>query len=234
MKKVNLFFKKSLMMALVCFSVVSCDESSIEIPVYDMRPVSKYERDALTTHMFHDGKKITKYEVYEDNSLKYSTNVAYKTGSIFCTLDGIDYLIQFDNTIGGSRVKELTASVGKAMHYRVIYFYDNEGRLISTEVNVANEGTTATRYTTYTYTESSIKITDDGIYEIPLSDEENTGHAFNVLGHSEAPLTSQYVFNNELYFLNIYGKPVGKLPHGHAVTRTATSMRVGQHHYEYR
>lgn len=225
-------------MALVCFFIISCDESGPEIPVYDMLPVSKYERDETTTLIFHDDKKITEYNVYngkslDENDLKYKAGVIYKTGSIHCTLDGINYMIQLDNTIGGSRVRELSASIGSALYYKVIYFYDDQGRLSGTEVNVAHEGGNI-YYTKYEYNESSIKIMDDGIYEIQLGDEENTGHIFNVLGHSEAPLTSKYVFNPELYFLNIYGKPVGKLPLGTTIMRSTNSMRIGQYYYEYK
>ena len=74
---------------------------------------------------------------------------------------------------------------------------------------------------------------DDGIYEIQLGSEENTGHVYNVLGYAGAPLTTQYVFNPELYFLNIYGKPVDLLPQGMEVSRSGNSMRIGQHYYEY-
>jgi hypothetical protein len=238
MKKVDLFFMKSLVTALICFSVVSCNESGQEIPVYDMRLVSKYERDALTTHMSNDGKKITGYTVDENNTYKYTATVAYKTGSIYCEMDGVHYLVGFDNTIGGSRVKELTATVDNALYYKVIYFYDDlgGGRLSGTEVNVA--GGTNTYYTTYEYTGSSIiireKMTEDRRYEIALGDEENTGYIYNVLGNSEAPLTAQYVFNPELYFLNIYGRPVDKLPQGLAVERSGNTMRVDKHYYEYR
>jgi hypothetical protein len=237
MKKVNLFFIKSLVMALFCFFIVSCDESGQEIPVYDMSLVSKYERGETSTFIFHDNRKITGYEVYQglnESTLKYKAGVIYNTGSLYCTLDGINYLVQFDNTIGGSRVKELSASIGNALYYKVIYFYDDQGRLSSTEINVAHEGRSNAYYTRYEYSESSIKIIDDNIYEIQLGDEENTGYVFNVLSHSEAPLTSQYVFNPELYFLNIYGKPVEKLPQGIMVTRTSNSVRIGQHYYEYK
>jgi hypothetical protein len=223
-------------MASVCFFIISCEESSPEIPIYEMSPVSKYERDETTTLMIHNGKKITGYEVYErsldENLLKYKADVIYKTGSIFCTLDGINYLIQFDNTIGGSRVRELSASIGNALYYKVIYFYDDQGRLSSTEINVAHEGNSI-YYTKYEYSESSIKIVDDTTYEIQLGNEENTGYVYNVLGNSAASLTSKYVFNPELYFLNIYGKPVGKLPLGATITRSANSMRIGRYYYEY-
>lgn len=225
-------------MAFVCFFIISCDESGPEIPVYDMSFVSKYERGETTTLMFHDNRKITGYEVYQGKSpndlLIYKADVIYKTGSIHCTLDGINYMVQFDNTTGGSRVRELSASIENALYYKVVYFYDDQGRLSSTEINVAHEGGNNIYYTRYEYSESSIKIMDDGIYEIPLGDEENTGYVFNVLGHAEAPLTSKYVFNPELYFLNIYGKPVEKLPLGATITRSANSMRIGQHYYEYK
>ncbi|MDR1381669.1 MAG: hypothetical protein LBJ47_09355 [Tannerella sp.] len=233
MKKVGMFFIKSLIVASVCFPVASCDGPSQEIPVYEMLPVSRYERDNSTTLMFHDGGRITGYEVYRDGALQYSSGVMYKTGGIYCTLNGVDYLIQFDNTIGGSRVKELSAYIGSSLYYKVIYFYDAEGRLSSTEINVANEGGNI-YYTRYEYGESSIKIIEDDVYEIQLGDEENTGHVFNVLDHANAPRTSAYVFNPELYFLNIYGKPAGKLPEDIAVTRSAGTMRAGRHYYEYR
>jgi hypothetical protein len=71
-------------------------------------------------------------------------------------------------------------------------------------------------------------------YSIDLSNEENTGYVCNVFGYVNAPLTNQYVINPDLYFLNIYGKPIDKLPGGHEIVRSGKTLRVGTHIYEYR
>ncbi|MDR0700519.1 MAG: hypothetical protein LBG28_15075 [Tannerella sp.] len=230
MKKVGLFYKRSLAMAFVVFFIASCSgEKGLEIPVYDMLHVSKYERDALKTIIEYDSRKIIKYSLYIDDVLASSTAVIYKPDGIYCTLNGIDYELRLDNTVGGSRVEHLYASINGEMYYDVLYRYDSEGRLSNTEINAQG----GPYYTTYRYKESSIEIIDDGIYEIALGNEENTGYVFNVLNYANTSHTSKYVINPELYFLNIYGKPVGKLPTGYTVEHSGNTLRIGNHYYEY-
>ncbi|MDR1525121.1 MAG: hypothetical protein LBS79_07720 [Tannerella sp.] len=220
---------KSLIMVFIGFVAVSCDESGLEIPVYEMLPVSKYERDTVKTLITYDSRRIIRYSLYVKDVLVSETALAYKPNGIYCSLNGIDYEIQLDNTIGGSRVEHLYAYIGDELYYDVLYKYDGEGRLSNTEINVLG----GPYYTSYRYKESSIEIVDDGVYEIPLGNEENAGYVFNVLDYANAPHTSKYVINPDLYFLNIYGKPVGKLPSGHVIERSGNTLRIGKHYYEY-
>jgi hypothetical protein len=229
MKKIELFFMKSLVMAFVVFFIVSCDEKGLEIPVYEMLPVSRYERDTLKTLIEYDNGRIVRYKLYIRDAPVSETTVAYKPSGIYCSLNGIDYEIQLDNTIGGSRVEHLYAHIGGKLYYDVRYRYDDEGRLSSAEINAQG----GPYYTSYKYKESSVEIGDDGAHEIPLGSEVNTGHIFNVLDYVNAPRTSKYVINPDLYFLNIYGKPVGKLPIGSVIERSGNTLRVGKHYYEY-
>jgi hypothetical protein len=229
MKKIELFFTKSLVAAFVVFVVISCDEKGPEIPMYEMLPVSRYERDTLKTFITYNNGRIAGYKLHVRDVLVSETTVSYKPSGIYCSLNGIDYEIQLDNTIGGSRVEHLYAHISGKLYYDVRYRYDDEGRLSSTEINAQG----GPYYTSYRYSESSIEVIDDGIFEIPLGNEENTGHVFNVLDHANAFLTSNYVINPDLYFLNIYGKPVGKLPHGSVIERSGNTLRIGKHYYEY-
>jgi hypothetical protein len=229
MKRMKLFFTKSLTMAFVVFFIVSCDEKGLEIPIYEMLPVSRYERDTLNTLITYDNGRITGYKLHVRDALVSETTVAYKPSGIYCSLNGISYEIKLDHTIGGSRVEYLRAHIDNMLYYEVRYRYDDEGRLSSAEINAQG----GPYYTSYRYHESSVEIIDEGIFEIPLGNEENTGHVFNVLDHANAFLTSNYVINPELYFLNIYGKPVGKLPHGSVIERSGNTLRVGKHYYEY-
>ncbi len=230
MKKVNFFLAKSLIMALMCFSVIACEKESIRVNNYPISPVSKHETGTARIMMSHDNLKVREFYLYEGEDLTCTAGVAYRTDGIFCTLNGIQYHIEPDNILGAVRAKKITATQDGVLLYDVEYFYEGE-RLKSATIGAPPEGP---YYTSYTYYDSHIIINDEGEHRLELCDEENTGYACNVLGYAETPLTTKYVINPALYYLNIYGKPVEKLPHGCEITRSGKTMRVGKNLYEYR
>ncbi|MDR1096790.1 MAG: hypothetical protein LBL57_01510 [Tannerella sp.] len=230
MKKVEFFLAKSLIATFICFSAIACDETSEKITDYPISPVTNYENDTARISMSHTNMNVNKFELYKRGELTCTAGVFYRADGIFCMLNGIQYHIEPDNVLGSTRAKKISASIGGSLYYEVEYFYKDE-RLVSATIGVPPDGP---YYTSYAYYDSKIVVEDWGRHEIELSNEENTGYAFNVLGHAEMPLTSQYVINPALYFLNIYGKPVEKLPSGYEIERSGKTMRVGNHLYEYR
>lgn len=230
MKKVNFFLVKSLIMALVCFSVIACEKASERVTYYPISPVSKHETETTRTLMSHDNEsKVREFKLYEEDNLTCTANVAYRADGIICTLNGIQYHIEPDNILGSTRAKKITATQDGALCYEVEYSYTDE-RLTSAMISAQG----GPYYTSYTYYDSYIIINDINEYKLELCEEENTGNVCNVLGYAETTLTTQYVINPALYFLNIYGKPVEKLPHGCEITRSGKTMRVGKNLYEYR
>jgi hypothetical protein len=233
MKKVELFLVKSLTVAFVCFSVIACDEASEKVSFYDMSPISRFENKTARTIMYHNGRNVNEFNLYEQDALISTTNVSYRADGIFCTLNGIQYHIQPDNVLGATRARLITATKGGGLFYETEYFYINE-RLAYAKVNAPEEPESPFQIN-FSYNESQVKIQELGIeYTIELCDEENTGYACNILGYAETPLTPQYVINPNLYFLNIYGRPVEKLPSGCEIVRSEKTMRVGKYFYEYR
>jgi hypothetical protein len=242
MKKVEFYFVKSLITAFVCFLIIACDESSERISAYDMFPVSRYEKETEPDRterilMSHNDRNVREFKLYDGDLLTCTANVFYRADGIVCTLNDIQYHIEPDNVLGGSRARKITASKNGALYYEVEYFYANE-RLVSAQISVSGDSKSP-YYTSYSYDDSRITINESSggnSHEIKLCNEENTGYAYNVLGHThaETSLTSQYVINPALYFLNLYGKPVEKLPDGHEIERSGKTMRVGKHLYEYR
>ncbi|MDR2914323.1 MAG: hypothetical protein LBV74_05775 [Tannerella sp.] len=232
MKKINLFFMKSLLMAFACVMFAGCDESSLELPYYPLAQVSMCERDSVKTLMTYGGQGVSEYSLLEHGSLICTANVRYSASNIHCTIKGISYDIKLANTKGACRVEEVLAKINGAQLYRVLYFYDESGRLKQASI----EGVSTQQvYTHYTYEGNTIIIDDVGIeYKIELSSEDNTGNVCNVLDYADAPYTSNYVINPDLYFLNIYGTPVSKLPRGHEVAFNKEKLsRVGKYYYEY-
>jgi hypothetical protein len=234
MKKIELFFIKSLIVAVVFLSVTACNEMSEKISFYEMSPVSVFEREALRTVMYHNGRTVSKFELYEDNTLTCIANVSYRADGIICTLNGIQYHIQPDNVLGATRAKIITAHKGSGFYFETEYFYINE-RLAYAEVNAPEVPESPFRVNFF-YDDSLITIQEVGgrQYSTALCNEKNTGYACNVFEYVNAPLTNQYVINPDLYFLNIYGKPIDKLPDGHVIMRSGKTLRVGTHIYEYR
>ena len=234
MKKVRLFFIQSLITTFVCCVFYGCEKSSEIIPIYKISQVAKCERDSVKTYMSHNGLgSVSEYNLYISDLFVCKANVNHVPSGIVCSIRGIEYSIKWDATIGGSRAASVTATFENKLHHRVEYFYDSEGRLKMALVEVPGEADL--RWIHYVYKESSIVIDDAGLdYEIRLSSEENTGFVCNVLDYSNAFYTSNYVINPDLYFLNIYGKPIEYLPYGQAVSRSNNNIiRVGKYYYEY-
>jgi hypothetical protein len=234
MKKVKLFFIKSLMAVFVCYAMTACNESAERVSFYDMHPVSRYERGSLRTMMSHNERRnVNKYELYEEDSLTCVAHVAYRADGIICTLNDIQYHVQPDNVLGATRVRMVTANKDGALHHEAEYFYYNE-RLAYVRVNAPGVPESPFQVNFY-YDNEQVTIQEPGgSYTMDLSSEENTGYACNVLGCLEAPLTNRYVIHPELYFLNIYGRPIDKLPGGHEIIRSDKTLSVGTHTYEYR
>ena len=237
MKRDYLLLIKSLIGVIGCFCAFACDKSSVEVPYFEMRPVSKYQRDSLTLTMSYHNTKINsnvaEYNRYIYNNLVSKAVVVYKGDNIQCAIDSITYTIQWDRIRGGVRLSELNATIQGAQYFNTTYLYDEEGRMISAMINI----TGGPYFTNFTYDNSSIEIYIYGPnYEkhvIDLSVEENTGYVCNVLGYPDSQFFNRYVIIPELYFLNIFGAPVNRLPVGHPITRTSNSLRVGNHYYEF-
>lgn len=233
MKKVELFLIKSLIMAFVCFSVIACDEASERVSYYDMFPISRFENETARTVMYHNERNVTEFQLYEDESPICTAKVFYKADGIFCTLNDIQYHIQPDNVLGATRARMITANKGNRLYYETEYFYINE-RLAYAKVSAPGVPESPFQIN-FLYNDSHVIIQELGIdYIIELCDEDNTGYACNVLGYAETPLASQYVIDPNLYFLNIYGRPVEKLPGGSKIVRSGKTLRVGKYFYEYR
>jgi hypothetical protein len=232
MKKINLLFIKSLLVAIVCVVFIGCDESSIEIPYYPLSQVSKCERDSVKTLMTYGNQGVSEYSLFVYDALVSKANVKYSSSNIHCILKGISYDMQLANTTGGTRVEKVSATLGGVQLYIVLYFYDESGRLKEARIEGVNTNPVITRYK---YEENAIIINDVGTeYRIDLSSEDNVGYVCNVLDYANAPYTSNYVINPDLYFLNIYGTPVSKLPYGHEVSFNQGKLsRVGKYYYEY-
>lgn len=234
MKKVGLFLTKSMFAAMVCTVFVGCDESSLEIPYYEFSHVSKCERDSVKMLMTYGSQGLSEYSLYVNDDPVCQSIVRYSSSKIFCTIQDVSYDIQLANTRGGTRIESVLATVDKARLYNVVYRYDTEGRLVQADIEgVADEVV----YTRYWYEENAIRIDDVGTeYRIDLSSDRNLGYVCNVLDYAGAPYTSKYVINPDLYFLNIYGTPIERLPYGFEIERCNNNQklsRVGKYFYEY-
>ena len=236
MKNLHLFVIKGLLVAFSFTMFISCDEGSLEIPYYEFSRISKYERDSLKTFVTYGvNDRLSGYEIYIHDSLAYKSTVQYSYTTINCVIDDVLYNVQLSNTRGGLRAENMNAfaSSGSRLYY-VEYEYDDEGRLWRARLDGID---TKSIYSHYKYEGNTIIIDDAGTeYRLSLSSEENLGYVCNVLDYAEAPITSKYIINPDLYFLNIYGAPIEKLPYGHAVTRCNNGKnlsRVGKYFYEY-
>ena len=232
----NSFFTKSILFAFICIMFAGCDEASIEIPYYSFSRIAKYERDSLrTTLSYGSDSRLSEYVMYVNDSLICNVYVRYTPSFINCIINDYVYNIQLSNTLGGARAEsiEVTSLSGSKLH-TIVYEYDDDGRLWRARLDGVD---TRPIYNHYKYEGNTIIIDDAGSeYRLELSSEDNLGYVCNVLDYADAPITSKYIINPDLYFLNIYGAPVGKLPYGHIVTRCNNNKnlsRVGKYHYEY-
>ena len=236
MKKMYLFCVRSLFVALVSVVLTGCGEQSLEIPYFKFANVSKYERDSIKTIVSYDRERVSEYNMYVSDSLVRKISVIYSLGSIHCVTDDVAYEISLSNTRGGMRAESINVTTvnGNARLYYIEYEYDDEGRLWRARLDGVD---THPIYNHYRYEGNTIIIDDAGTeYRVELSSEKNLGYVCNVLDYANAPITSKYIINPDLYFLNIYGAPVDRLPYGYDVTYTNNSSnlsRVGKYYYEY-
>lgn len=235
MKKKHFIFMNCLCLAITSVLFISsCDEGSLEIPFYEFSKVSKCERDSIKTLMTYNNKELSQYEVLVYDNLVCNGYVSYTTTTISCSIKGIDYKIHYDNTRGGFRAETVKAYKDGALFYEVEYEYDTQGRLWRARLGGVEH---VQVFAHYTYEEDAIVIDDVGTpFRIELSSRENIGYVCNVLDYADAPYTSTYIINPDLYFLNIYGAPVKRLPAGNVVEMCAENKqitRVGKYTYEY-
>ena len=234
MKNLNLFLIKSVLLVLVCILYTSCEDPLPVLPIYELAKVTKCERDSITTQISYNQNGLSEYTYYVYDSKKSQMGVKYTPGNIYCSINGLDYEIVLSNTRGGAVVEELKAKRGNALEFSVQYRYDEKNRLKLAHIS---GGEAQAVYTNYYY-EGNRVIVEEGGHHFPieLSSADNLGNVCNVLDFAGASLTSKYVMNADLYFLNIFGAPIGKLPQGQEVEYTGDNQklsRVGKYRYEY-
>ncbi|MDR3309391.1 MAG: hypothetical protein LBS80_05505 [Tannerella sp.] len=231
-KKTVCFFRNLAAAALFGTLLGSCNEESPEIPVYDMVRLSEYQMDTLRTVFNYNQNGLTGFDHYEDGILKEHAYLEYRATNICYVSAGITHTLEFFPSKGGLRVQYDRATIGDAELYYLEYQYDAEGRLHQAYYAATR---TAPLWVIFTYTgDNSIEIDEQGQkYTISLSSEDNTGYVCNVLGFPETAYTSRYIINPDLYYLGIYGKPVGKLPANQAVRRNSNSGLAGVGKYSY-
>ena len=227
---------KSLVIFFTCILLISCEEKSEEIEYFPFTKVSKCERDSIRTTLTYDSdNRLSAFDKYVNDSYVYGASIRYGSGSISCTIGELIYNIQLSNTRGGIRAESIrVTTLSNSLLYFLEYEYDDEGRIRLVRLNGIGD---QPAYCIYTYEGNTIFINDNGNdYKIELSSEENSGYVCNVLDFAEAPITSQYIINPDLYFLNIYGTPIKYLPVGHEVKRYSNRnlSHVGKkYYYEY-
>jgi len=235
MKK-QYFFIKGLVLVVACIIFNSCEEQSQEIEYFPFTQVSKCERDSIRTNLaYNSDDRLSGFSTYVFDSYVFSGNVRYSSGSIYCTVGEVAYSIQLSNTRGGIRAESIkVTTLSGSLLYFLEYAYHEDGRLKMARLDGVDPYQPI--FCNYKYEGNTIIIDDAGTeYRLELSSEENSGYVCNVLDYAEAPITSQYIINPDLYFLNIYGTPIKYLPVGHEVKRYSNKAlsRVGRYSYEY-
>jgi hypothetical protein len=136
------------------------------------------------------------------------------------------------NTTGAYRAETVTATKNNALFYNVEYKYDSQGRVIQARVDGVGSSSV---YVEFEYEANAIVINDYGtFYRLELSSADNSGNVCNVMDLADAHYTSKYVFNPDLYYINIYGTPVKKLPQGHEFELSEGRLsRIGKYYYEH-
>jgi len=229
--------KLSLYIISICAFFFSCDDETIEIPYFPFAQVTKCDRDSISMVMGYSNVGLSEFNLYENDSFVGRSFVRYTPSQILCTIKGIDYTIQLSNTKGVYRIESLEAKVGNVLWYYVQYWFDAENRLIAARVDgsdIADQNRLSSVYVSYKYVDNTIETSDGGFLE--LSSEDNLGYVCNVLDFAGSPHTSKYVINPDLYFLNIYGSPILKLPKGQAIRYTDNNQKlqsVGKYKYTY-
>ena len=235
MKKINLFVINSVLVAIGINLLICCDPESLPLPTYEIAKVLKCERDSITTIMSYGKEGVIDYHQYIHGDSRGKSGVRYTLGTIHCTINGIEYNIQLSNTKGSSRMESLEARISGAILYSVKYSFDDQNRLVQALVG----GVLKTPvYVTYKYSGNSIIINDGSgsNHTLTLSSDKNLGNVCNVLDFSGSWLTSNFVMNPDLYFLNIYGAPIANLPADQEIEYTDDHQRlkrVGKYTYDY-
>jgi len=230
---------------MIYFVNFACKETVPVAGIYPISHVSIVERD---------GEKI--YYSWGDNGVSHirvlnlsgaeiaSSSISYLKDGMSCSMFGVNYKFFFDNTSGGLRVTKLEAMKGGALFYSVDYGYDEQGRIgmALLEKSGESEGDGDTRIDIY-YHSDKVEVSDNGInggfFTIPLSSEDNTGNVCNVVDFSGSQRTSEYIFNYYFYYMNIFGKPVDKLPAVDEIVRedadnaSSKLLKVGKYSYSY-
>ena len=233
MKKLSLLVIKSLITVFVGTVIISCgNEDPIPIPVYTISKVSMFERNNIKTYLGYGNSRLNEYRQFEDERQVNSAFVYYAADYIYCTFNDVKYEIEMDNVKGGVRAKTVTATKNGFPIYNVYYnTYDQQGRLTLARVDGVGGQSI---YISYKYEGNKIVISDGTTLE--LSSDDNKGNVCNVLDFAGSSYTSDYVINPCLYFLNIYGTPINKLPVGQEVEYSEDNqkiLRVGKYTYEY-
>ena len=237
MRKFSQVCMHSLLVLFAFVLFFSCNESVLELPVYQYAKVTKCERDSIKMLMSYGSRGLSEFSFYVHDNLKSKKVVNYsKPGIIICEIDGVTYEIELSNTKGGSRAESVKATINGAMYFSVNYTFDNDNRLKIAQINADGESI----YANYFYEGNTLTIKEK--WELPkieLSDRDNIGYVCNVWGFAEASSkTAKYVFHPDLYFLNIYGKPIDKLPvlPPEQVVYTEDNQKlsqVGKYYYDY-
>lgn len=209
MKKLSLFLIKNLCAVLACMAF-SCGEKLEEVPVNTISQISTFEKESVRLHFTYANSRISGFDKIIDD-IAYRTNVYYdRPGQIHCEINGIEYEIQFANTRGGYRAETVTASRNHGSLYSVEYEYDKQGRIAQARIDGVGN---IPYYVKIKYEANSIEVNDAStIHRIELSSVDNAGKVCNVLDYAGGHYTSNYVINPDLYFLNIYGVSIDKLP----------------------
>ena len=222
-------------MVFSCIMLTGCDEPTESIPYFEFSRVATCERDSLKTYITYGDRGISEYSLYIKGSFVSKESVKHTGSSITCTINDIVYVVKLSNTRGGLRAESVSAlTLSGARLYYVEYWYDDEYRLIKARLDGVES---VPVYAHFKYESDNIVIDDVGReYTLRLSSEANLGYVCNVFDFSDTYYTSKYIINTDLYFLNIYGAPVEKLPYGQTVTYSndrKSITRVGKYYYEY-
>jgi len=244
MRKLRFYFIVELLTVFICAVFFGCDEGTLDISYFPFAKVSKCERDSIKTVIsYNNYSDVSGYDYYVNDVIVSRSNVRYTPSMIYCTLDGLDYEIQLSIQKGVYRIEELDAKQTVDGHvvevFKVRYTFDDENRLMLAHVSgsdLVDPNDPHTVWVLYKYEDNRIVIHEEGNqYIVELSAADNLGYVCNVLDFAGSPHTSKYVINPDLYFLNVFGAPILKLPKDQQVSYSSNNqlLRVGKYAYEY-
>jgi len=234
---------KKTLLQTVCALVAGltlqgCDKESTEMTVYEVtRDLSAFEKDGNKTEMKYNNFGVYQYRFYNSGSTASTIDVTYGSSTIVVNYNNLTHQIELDNTKGGKRVKTLTALSGHSLFYSIEYHYTAEGRLDYATYD--GEGVNGQGSVNFYYDGNAIRIMDwcfdkGKEYVINLSDEENTGFVCHVFDFIGAPKVVEHILNPILYYLNVLGTPISKLPADVDIQRDGAKVKsVGNCSYSY-